>query len=247
MANKPNEGIHTIGGYTKAFFRLAMFLLTLFVIVALFASTITDLLNPTSQEPPLTTMFALLVATALMEFSIRRFWPRLYYRIGIPVLIRNYSINLVESLPTDFGHISGTIKAEGMWPQIVFIQLSKLEYGLWANKTAGKSQGRKSSYNPLTRGYISLDKEKLQLKMRVHLNWTSLPFIIFWFGVVFLGPSLGAKLIFGPIGLLIFSLLSYGEVQQYLKGWYVVKKYACGEIKVDDIVVELAQTNKPIA
>jgi len=243
MENKPKESKHKLWEYSKVFFRFAHFLLTLFVFAALFISTITTFLDPASQIDPFSTIFALIVVTSLMEAGVHRFWPRLYYRIGIPVLIKKYSIDFVENLPSDFGNISGSVKANGMLPQVVFKQLSRFEYGLWANKTAG-NQGRlarKSRYNPVTRGYICLDIENMKLKIQVYLNWTTIPFFL-WFGIVILEPGLIIKPIIVVLGIMIFIQLFRGEIQQYMKAWDVVIRYTYGEIGIEDIAVELAKT-----
>lgn len=248
MVTKPKPEVmkQKIWAYTKAVFRLAQFIFLLLLIIAFMASTIANLLDPTSQEAPVMTIFALMFATGIMEVGVRRFWPDLYYRIGIPVVSRNYSIDFVEYMPTNFANISGTVKAEGILPQVVIKQLSKFEYGLWANETAG-NRGRlrrRSRYNPLTRGYICLDRENMRLKMRAYLNWTTIPFLFIWFGFAIFAPGLILKMVFTILGIVISGQLFRGEVQQYLKAWDAVRRYVYGEIEVEDIAVELAKTNK---
>jgi hypothetical protein len=170
--------------FAKAGIHFAKFLFLLFLLLALGSAALQEVSVSLSEGSlPVFSIFFLIASISLLEYGIHKSLPRYYFRIGIPVMRRECTIDFAKGLPPDFARISGKVKPTGFLPQVEIKQITPVEYGLWANAMQSGKHGwprRRRRYHPLTRGYIYLDKENIKLKMCVYLNWGAMALMLFW-------------------------------------------------------------------
>ena len=230
--------------FAKAFVHFAKILL----VIAIFLLVGFSLLESISKSPTLiseSSLFALLILLILVEYTTRKLFPRYYFKFGLPILRRDYSVFSMESARVDFVSLPSKVNAQELLPQIDIHPLSGYEYGLWATSMPSKDKPfwkRGRRYNPLSRGYLVLDRKKHLLKLRVYVNWFTISFLLLWFGAAF--HALRTNLLFGiffvPFGVYIFAQLYQNERIQYLKIWDAVQRYIYGEYDIEQIEREFS-------
>ena len=189
---------------------------------------------------PVLTIVGIVVVFGLVEHSWRGFFPRTYFKFGIPLLRRAYSVFQAESLAANFAALPNSLSSMGKLPRIDVLPLSDVEYGLWASEVESQSwpsKGKMTTYNPLTRGFLVLDKDKNSLKLSTYLNWSTLPLLIIWFGFFLYVPlfCFVARFAFMGFGVYIIAKLFEGETKQYLRLWEAVKRYSYGQYDMGEI------------
>jgi len=230
--------------FAKAFVHFVKYLLA----ISIFLLVGFSLLENISNYPTLiseSSLFALLMLLILVEYATRKLFPRYYFKFGLPILRREYSVFSMENVLVGFVSLPSKVNAQELLPQIDIHPLSEYEYGLWATTTPSKDmprlrRGRR--YNPLARGYLVLDREKNLLKLRVYVNWFTILFLPLWFWGAF--HALSTNSLFGiffiAIGGYIFAQLYQNEIIQYLKVWDAVQRYIYGEYDIEQIERELS-------
>ena len=225
--------------FARAFIHFAKFLFYLFIFLLVGFS----LLENISKSPTLfseSSFFALLMLLILVEYVARKLLPRYYFKFGLPILRRDYSVFSMENMSANFVSLPRKVNKKELLPQIDIYPLSDYEYGLWATSQPSKDKpfwkrGRK--YNPLARGYLVLDREKYLLKLRVYVNWFTIPFLFLWFGGFI--RSLSTNFLFGlfliVFGVFVFTQLYQNEIIQYLKVWDAVQRHISGEYGIEQL------------
>lgn len=226
-----------IRAFARAFVHFTKFLFLLTIILGLGGSFLHDIIDSPTQMGPGLGLIALLVVCALGEHSWRKFLPRYYFRYGILVLKRDFPIFPAENMPTNLASLPRTSKSKGLLPQIDIQPLNDFEYGLWANAIESRDRlfrRRMANYSPLTHAFLALDRDNNTLKLRVYLNWFTLPFLAIWFGAASFIPA--SHLLFKTglivIGALVVIKLLSDEKEQYLRIWDAVRRYTYGEYDI---------------
>lgn len=156
--------------------------------------------------------------------------------------MRTYKLDY-ELPKLDITGLPVAVAAEDRKPQVEIRPLSKTTYGLWPNRVRRNSAWLRDGfgrYNPMTRGYLHFDKEKMKLQLRVYINWVSLPFFIAWFVIIIFAAALCFRMFLIAFGTLAFAQILWGEIQQYLRCWEVVKRYMDDEIDIYDVDILLS-------
>ena len=113
-------------------------------------------------------LLGMVFASAIIEFSLRKFIPRYYFKYGIPILRREFSLFAIKNNITSLEATPEILKSNKLTPQIEIKYLNEMEYGLWANAVQSRDRlfrKRMANYNPITRGYLAVcRREKISNK-----------------------------------------------------------------------------------
>lgn len=165
------------------------------------------------------------IAIVILEIIVRRWFPRFYYRIGIPLLWRTaplpypqFDVNTLLALHTKPARVSGK-------PILQIFPLAETEFGLLATKLTAETKltGKQRNYNPLTRAYVRTKKKGQIVEMVVYLNWAIIPFAAGWFWSAFWAPVGLLNYFLMAFGAFIIYSLIRGEFDQYFRVWHMLE------------------------
>jgi hypothetical protein len=157
---------------------------------------------------------------AILEMLIRKLFPLVYFRYGIPIIGYNTPFfSSAKPLPLE----EFQFEAVESRPYIEIQRLNECEYGLWPAKFKFRPRTRLSNYGPLTRGYINFDKPNNRLRFLVYFNWYALLFLLMWFGIAIIMPPWLIKIILVAGGAFVVFTLYRREQERYFEIWHQVR------------------------
>ncbi|MBW8011728.1 MAG: hypothetical protein FVQ83_10890 [Chloroflexi bacterium] len=144
----------------------------------------------------------------ILEDILRKLFPLFYFRYGIPIIWRTTSLfhSLKKIKPGEL-----QLETEIRKLSIEIKNLNENEYGLWPSRYQSRTPKRMSNYRPMTRGYLDFGKVDYILKLRVYLNWSIIPFLLLWFGLVLNSGSLSFRILFTMFGAIIVYITYHFE------------------------------------